>query len=259
MCFHAEAGFQYYLHYLKISAEQFGFAVHAYGPMTNHVHLLLTPDVESSAGLMMKNLGQHNVHYFNRRYRCSGTLWEGRFRTCLTQTEGYVPAWQRYIELDSVRPGMVTTSQHYRESRHHANGLAKPNAILTPHAEYTRLVSADGNRQQANRALFRAYVDEVLIGENRSAPNGNSALCSERVQIQIEAAPGRCGARHGGPATEGGAGRRRAAALDVSNTGPLPIARGSRVAYRPGSRMPIVVWSGMPCKRHSMGLPAWYA
>ena len=87
VCFHAEADYQYYLHYLQEFAARFGCAVHAYVLMTNHVHLLVTPSREDSVGLLMKHLGQRYVQYINRTYRRTGTLWEGRFRSCLTQSE----------------------------------------------------------------------------------------------------------------------------------------------------------------------------
>jgi len=86
VCFYAEEDYRLYLHHLQELAPRFGCAVHAYVLMTNHVHLLLTPDETDSAGLLMKHLGQRYVQDVNRAYRRSGTLWEGRFRSCLTQT-----------------------------------------------------------------------------------------------------------------------------------------------------------------------------
>jgi len=71
--------------------------------MTNHVHLLLTPTHEDSASQLMKHLGQRYVQYINRTYKRSGTIWEGRFRSCLTQSDEYVLACYRYIELNPVR------------------------------------------------------------------------------------------------------------------------------------------------------------
>ena len=120
VCFHAEDDYQFYLHYLKEFADKFGCALHAYVLMTNHVHLLLTPARDDSAALMMKHLGQRYVQYVNRTYRRSGTLWEGRFRSCLTQSEDYVLACYRYIELNPVRAGMVLKPQDYRWSSYHA-------------------------------------------------------------------------------------------------------------------------------------------
>ena len=72
--------------------------------MTNHVHLLLTPAKGGSTSFMMKHLGQRYVQYINRQYRRSGTLWEGRYRSCLVQSEGYVLACMRYIELTRCAP-----------------------------------------------------------------------------------------------------------------------------------------------------------
>ena len=191
VCFHAEEDYQFYLHYLKEFADKFGCALHAYVLMTNHVHLLLTPAREDSAALMMKHLGQRYVQYVNRSYRRTGTLWEGRFRSCLTQSEDYVLACYRYIELNPVRAGMVVKSQDYRWSSYHANGLGRASALITPHDEYLRLGRDAAERRDAYRALFRAHVDEALTDEIRDATNGNYVLGGERFQEQIAQALGR--------------------------------------------------------------------
>ena len=190
-CFHAEADYQFYLHYLKEFAEKFGCAVHAFVLMTNHVHLLLTPARADSAGLLMKHLGQRYVQYINRTYRRSGTLWEGRFRSCLTQSEAYVLACYRYIELNPVRAAMVLKPQDYRWSSYHANGLGKASTLITPHAEYQRLGRTDIERRAAYRALFRAQIDAALVEEIRGATNGNFVLGSKRFQSEVETALGR--------------------------------------------------------------------
>ena len=204
VCFHAEADYQYYLHYLQEFAARFGCAVHAYVLMTNHVHLLITPSRENSVGLLMKHLGQRYVQYINRTYQRTGTLWEGRFRSCLTQSEGYLLACYRYIELNPVRAGMVMKPQDYRWSSYHANGLGKANALVTAHEEYGRLGRTEGERREAYRALFRAHVDEALVDEIRGATNGNYALGDAKFQKQIEAALGRRAVRgvSGRPAKE---------------------------------------------------------
>jgi len=200
VCFHAEEDYQFYLHYLNEFADKFGCAIHAYVLMTNHVHLLLTPAKADSAGLMMKHLGQRYVQYINRTYQRSGTLWEGRFRSCLTQTEDYVLACYRYIELNPVRAGMVMKPQDYRWSSYHANGLGKPSMIITPHEQYMHLARNDAERREAYRALFRAHVDEALTDEIRDATNGNFVLGGRKFQAQIAKALGR-------PVTRGEAGR----------------------------------------------------
>ena len=165
--------------------------MHAYVLMTNHVHLLLTSARADSAGLLMKHLGQRYVQYVNRTYRRSGTLWEGRFRSCLTQSEAYALTCYHYIELNPVRAAMVLKPQDYRWSSYHANGLGKANALITPHDEYRRLGKIEVERREAYRALFRAHVDEALVEEIRSATNGNFVLGNKRFQSEVETALGR--------------------------------------------------------------------
>src|SRR4029453_3848966 len=101
-CFFAEADYALYLRYLSEFASRFGCAVHAYVLMTNHVHLLLTPRQADGPSQVMQHLGQHYVQYVNRTYGRSGTLWEGRFRSCLAQNDEYVLACYRYIELNRM-------------------------------------------------------------------------------------------------------------------------------------------------------------
>jgi len=191
VCFHAEEDYQFYLHYLEEFATKFGCAIHAYVLMTNHVHLLLTPQHSDSASLLMKHLGQRYVQYINRTYRRSGTLWEGRFRSCLTQTEDYVLACYRYIELNPVRAGMVVRPQDYRWSSYPANALGKASRLITPHGEYLSLGRDEAARIEAYRALFKAHLDEEVVGQIRSATNGNFALGSEWFQREVEVALGR--------------------------------------------------------------------
>jgi putative transposase len=64
--------------------------IHAYVLMTNHVHLLVTPQQDSGIGKMMQTLGRYYVQYFNTRYHRTGTLWEGRYKATLIDTEEYL-------------------------------------------------------------------------------------------------------------------------------------------------------------------------
>jgi len=191
VCFHAEQDFQFYLHYLQEFSVKFGCAIHAYVLMTNHVHLLLTPQRPDSASLLMKHLGQRYVQYINRTYQRSGTLWEGRFRSCLTQTEDYVLACYRYIELNPVRAAMVNRPQDYRWSSYHSNALGKASSLIVPHEEYLLIDREQESRLEAYRTLFKAPLDEEIVGQIRNATNGNFALGGERFLRAIETALGR--------------------------------------------------------------------
>lgn len=187
-CFYADEDYLRYLETLGEMARKYGCDIHAYVLMTNHVHLLLTPKKIDSAGLLMKHLGQRYVQYINRVYRRSGTLWEGRFRSCLTQTEEYVLSCYRYIELNPVRATMVQHPSEYRWSSYRANAEGTFSSLLSPQDEYLRLGKDDIERQQAYRSLFNAHVDAKRVDEIRTATNSNYALGNERFREEIEQA-----------------------------------------------------------------------
>jgi len=185
-CFLAADDYARYLHDLGDLASQFGCRVHAYVLMTNHVHLLLTPDAADGASLLMKHLGQRYVQYVNRTYRRSGTLWEGRFKSCLAQSEAYVLACYRYIELNPSRAGMVAHPRDYRWSSYRANAEGEANTLVIAHNEYRRLGQSELTRQAAYRGLVDALPDPAMVTAIRDATNGNIALGNDRFQHEIE-------------------------------------------------------------------------
>jgi len=198
-CFYCAADYRRYLHDLSEQAVKYDCQVHAYVLMTNHVHLLLTPEREESASLMMKHLGQRYVQYVNRTYRRSGTLWEGRFKSCLAQSERYVLSCYRYIELNPVRAGMVEHPADYPWSSYRSNGQGMGSTLLRPHQLYRELGGSDEARRRQYRELFRAHLEPELIDEIRQATNGNYVLGDSGFTAKIEAVlqrrvtPGRTG------------------------------------------------------------------
>jgi putative transposase len=121
ICFVADEDYLRYLDWLKEYAGKAGCHIHAFVLMTNHVHLLLATDKQEGAGQMMKALGQRYVQYFNRTYRRSGALWQGRFWSCLLQDEAYLLSCMRYIELNPVRAGRVAHPGDYCWSSYRVN------------------------------------------------------------------------------------------------------------------------------------------
>ncbi len=113
ICFGNEVDMKAYLHWLKLFSKKYQVSIHAWVLMTNHVHLLCTPQKENAISRMMQSVGRMYVRYYNRSYRRSGTLWEGRFKSCLVQNELYLLELYRYIELNPVRAGMVEEPSAY--------------------------------------------------------------------------------------------------------------------------------------------------
>lgn len=190
-CFFADEDARFYLDWLREHAGKTGCRIHAYVLMTNHVHLLLSASTPDGAGALMKALGQRYVQYINRTYRRSGTLWEGRFRSCLTQEDSYLLACQRYIELNPVRAGMVDHPAEFRWSSYRANAQGEPDAVIEPHPLYLVLGATSAIRQAAYRELFRHELDPGAVDAIRQATNGNYALGDERFGAEIAAMLGR--------------------------------------------------------------------
>jgi putative transposase len=131
------------------------------------------------------------VQYVNRTYRRSGTLWEGRYRSCLTQQETYLLTCMRYIELNPVRAAMVAHPGEYRWSSYRANAQGEADMLISSHSAYESLGSDPEARFVAYRELFRFELDPGLVDEIRKATNGNFALGDQRFAALIESALGK--------------------------------------------------------------------
>ena len=143
---------------------------------------------------MMQHVGRRFVQYINRVYRRSGTLWEGRYKASLVDTEPYFLRCCRYIELNPVRAQMVEDPAHYRWSSysHHAHGVT--DLLLSQHEQYARLDLTDEARQSAYRELFHTQLDTQGLSEFRDTVNRGWPLGSERFKDEIARAL-RCAAR----------------------------------------------------------------
>ena len=149
--------FQFMLELLEANARKFQVAIHAYVLMDNHFHLLATPQTAEGLPQMMQAVGRSYVRYFNDTHRRTGTLWEGRYKSTVIQTERYLLACMVYIDLNPVRAGMVAQARDYSWSSHaHYLGL-RTDKLLTPHP----LLWALGNTPFAREA---AYAEMVAAG-----------------------------------------------------------------------------------------------
>lgn len=184
-CFYGEEDYQCYLHWLWKSAADWGCAIHAYVLMTNHVHLLLTPENENSAAKMMQSIGRRYVQYINRHYKRTGSLWEGRYKSSAVEAEKYLIACMRYIELNPVRANMVNDPGLYEWSSYRSNGLGQHNEHLTPHALYLSIDKDSGVRQAEYRKLFRTELDEEAINDIRQAITQGRPIGSDRFAEKI--------------------------------------------------------------------------
>lgn len=189
--FFDDVDYQTYLDDLRQGAERYGCAVHAYVLMTNHVHLLLTPAEPGSLSRLMRYLGSRYVHYVNYVYQRSGTLWEGRFKSCMVDADNYLLSCYRYIEMNPVRAGMVQQPNAYRWSSYAHHALGATNELIQDHPAYQALGQTDAQQCENYQALFQNPLDELTLTEIRSALNQGLVLGTEQFKDEVEAATAR--------------------------------------------------------------------
>jgi len=183
--FCADSDYRFYIEKLKEACDKHQCHMHAYLLMTNHVHLLLTPEAENSISKAMQMIGRYYVQYFNYCYQRSGTLWEGRYKATLIDSDNYLLACMRYIEMNPVRAGMVNHPENYLWSSYPANAQGERDELVSPHHEYLRLGLDEAERQSAYRQLFRSRLDADVVDRIRDATNNAWVLGNDRFKLRI--------------------------------------------------------------------------
>ena len=171
-CFFCDSDYLTFKSMLRESARDAKCSVHAYVLMTNHVHLLVTPEEVSSPAKMMKWVGERYVQYVNSRYERVGTLWQGRYRSCLVGDDAYLTVCHRYIELNPVRAGLVSHPAEYRWSSYRSNAIGMDDPIVTRHSVFEN--GDEIIRQQRYQSLFKHVLDEKTVAQVRHATNSNT-------------------------------------------------------------------------------------
>lgn len=156
--------------------------------MSNHVHLLVSVDDAASLAAMMKGVAQAYSQYLNARCGTTGTVWDGRYKSCLVQTEGYFLTCQRYIELNPVRAGMVRFPGNYKWSSYRSNAEGRHDALVPPHEMYQRLGRDAAERRQAYLRLFQQALTPMQIEQIRGA-SSSGVLGDKQFIAQAKPTP----------------------------------------------------------------------
>ena len=163
--FSSTADYQTLLDLLDQNAKKFGVAIHAYVLMSNHFHLLVTPQTVEGLPQMMQAVGRRYVRYFNDTQQRSGTLWEGRYKSTLVQTERYLLACMVYIDLNPVRAGLANQAADYPWSSYRHYTGQRVDKLITPHA----LVWELGNTPFAREAAYAEWVQSGISTAQQTA------------------------------------------------------------------------------------------
>ena len=184
--FHDDEDYRAFLKWLRESARQFKVALHAYVLMPNHLHLLVTPTDEAGLGKMMQWVGRYYVPYFNHKYQRTGTLWQGRFRATVIDSERYFMTCSRYIELNPVRAELVSDPAAYSWSScaHHTGRNSDP--YITDHPLFWSL----GNTPFEREAAYKALIEQALTVDDmqslQDATYKGWALGSDQFKARLE-------------------------------------------------------------------------
>ena len=147
---------EFLLSLLEENATKFGVAIHAYVLMSNHFHLLVSPQTSDGLPQMMQAVGRRYVRLFNDSHARTGTLWEGRYKSTLIQTDRYLLACMAYIDLNPVRAGLSAQASDYPWSSYgHYAGL-RTDRLITPHPLVWELGNTPFAREGAYADLVRA-------------------------------------------------------------------------------------------------------
>lgn len=168
-----------------------GLSVHAYVLMSNHIHLLATGAAEDTLPKVVQSVGRRYVAYFNHRYGRTGTLWEGRYRSTVIDSEAYFLNCQRYIEQNPVRAGIVADPAEFPWSSHRFNALGIPDDLLTPHPIMRSLGEDASECRRTYRALCARPLPEASLECIREATTKAWVLGGEEFCNRVWATTGR--------------------------------------------------------------------
>lgn len=168
--------------------------VHAYVFMGNHVHLMLTGGRADSVGKAIQSLGRRYVSYFNFMYERTGTLWEGRYRSCPVDTDSYFWMCHQYIENNPVRAGIVSHACEFPWSSHRCLAEGHADDLVTPHPMFWALADSEDGCRARFRSLFERSLDTAEVRAIREATQKGWVLGGKQFCAYLEGLTGRRGA-----------------------------------------------------------------
>ena len=143
--------------------EKSGCSLHAYVIMTNHLHLLITPENKKQLAVFTQSMANRYVRYYNALHKRTGTLWEGRYKSCLVDSDSYLFSLYKYIEMNPVKANMVADVSEYEWSSYAHNALGKTDDLITEHCLYEQLSSKPELRHQRYKNIF----ERIEISKHR--------------------------------------------------------------------------------------------
>lgn len=190
--FAGRADYEYYLSNLREWKLSLGVRLYAYCLMTNHVHLVLEPPEDTrTVGKLMRRIAGRQTRMVNAAERRTGTLWEGRYKASPIQTDAYLLACTRYVELNPVRAGMVTAPEDYPWSSYRQKVVEHDFEWLDMDPCYEALGSAHSQRAERYAEFVAQMHSDAEVSVIRQAIQRNQLTGDERFVEEVARRMGR--------------------------------------------------------------------
>lgn len=184
--FHNDDDFLYCIDVIRDAAIKHECQIHSYVLMSNHLHILATPQAKDGLSKMMQSVELKYVRYYNKEYKRTGTLWEGRYGSSVVESGNYFFTVSRYIELNPVRAFLSPHPAAYRWSSFHSNALGTSDPLITPHSMYSSLDTDGTSRRMSYISMFAGHLDEDVCSVIRNATRKRSVIGSDAFVDEVE-------------------------------------------------------------------------
>lgn len=163
--FYDKDDFEYFIKLLAKGCERFNIVIHNFCLMNNHYHLLIEIEDETLSKFM-RHLNSNYAIYFNKKYKRSGHLWQGKFKSWYVANEAYLYILMRYIEQNLLKAKMVDKINHYPYSSSHY--FLKP-GIIPNSLQNAWIVQRYQNDIESIETFFNSQVDIEDLQELKKA------------------------------------------------------------------------------------------
>ena len=185
-CFFDDEDYEFYLESLKAASEQYEVDIHAYTLLPNAPHIIATPHLNDGLPSMMQSLGRRYVQYINHRYQRSGTLWSGRYKSSVIDSDAYLLSCYRYVELKPMHDGLVENPEDYYWSSFNHHTGRKKNKFITDHSLYLKLGDTWHERANHYNQQFTYEFDPHLLQYIAETIKLGQVLGGDKFKDRIE-------------------------------------------------------------------------
>ena len=156
--FHDNNDYESYINLIKNYKHENKVKICHYCLMPNHIHLIVEISTESNLPRFMKQLNLAYLHYYKKKYKYDGHLWQGRYKSLIISKDEYLIACAKYIELNPLKAKIVNNPKEYKYSSYSAYAYGKEDEIV----EYDPIYLDWGKTDKERQLYYRKYLNEKM-------------------------------------------------------------------------------------------------